>query len=355
MHGHLSWSGWTTFFPVSFAIKTPLEFFLLLAMATWTCCTRPFAADRREQVPQELIRLYTLTPLIVLLGVYGASAMLSGLNIGYRHVLPMFAPLCILAGASAALFQNVPERLRRSGVLIFARVIVVIMLASNAAEAIWIWPDYLAYFNVVAGGPRHGYRWLVDSSLDWGQDLKGLEPWLAAHPDDAADPQHVYLSYFGVAKPDYYRIRAELLPSKGIARPPQVPRPLTGGLYCTSATMLAQVYLRPRGRWNVEYERLYQEGCRMMSEIQKEIAAQAQNVQNAAPTLPPELEQACELFEELRWVRLCSFLRVREPDDNVGYSILIYRLSDVDVREALEGPPRELLPRPETERAGAVK
>ena len=94
------------------------------------------------------------------------------------------------------------------------------MLAANAAEAIWIWPDYLAYFNVIAGGPRQGYRWLVDSSIDWGQDLKALASWLAAHPDDARDPQRVYLSYFGVAKPDYFDIRAELLPSKGIVRRP---------------------------------------------------------------------------------------------------------------------------------------
>jgi len=49
-------------------------------------------------------------------------------------------------------------------------------------------------------------------------------------------------------------------------------------------------------------------------------------------------------FEHLRFARLCAFLRRREPDDNVGYSILIYRLSDQDVREALYGPPAELLP-----------
>jgi len=119
--------------------------------------------------------------------------------------------------------------------------------------------------------------------------------------------------------------------------------------------MLAQVYLRPRGRWNVEYERLYQEGRRMMAEIQQQSAEPARGEGNAVRMLPPDVQRACELFEDLRWARLCSFLRAREPDDNVGYSILIYRLSDADVREALDGPPCELLPRPETEDTDAAR
>jgi hypothetical protein len=49
-------------------------------------------------------------------------------------------------------------------------------------------------------------------------------------------------------------------------------------------------------------------------------------------------------FDQLRLARLCAYLRRREPDDQIGYSILIFRLSDEDVRDALNGPPAELLP-----------
>jgi hypothetical protein len=51
----------------------------------------------------------------------------------------------------------------------------------------------------------------------------------------------------------------------------------------------------------------------------------------------------------LRFARLTSYLRGREPDDEIGYSILVYRLTDADLAEALDGPPRELLPMPEAD------
>jgi len=54
-------------------------------------------------------------------------------------------------------------------------------------------------------------------------------------------------------------------------------------------------------------------------------------------------------FDQLRLARLCAFLRRREPDDQVGYSILIYRLSDADVQQALNGPPAELWAEPQIE------
>ena len=55
------------------------------------------------------------------------------------------------------------------------------------------------------------------------------------------------------------------------------------------------------------------------------------------------------MYELLRFSRLTSYLRHREPDDQVGYSILIYRLTDAEITSALEGPPLEMLPKPELE------
>src|SRR5206468_11204129 len=67
-----------------------------------------------------------------------------------------------------------------------------------------VYPHYLAYFNELAGGPRNGYKRLVDSNLDWGQDLKGLKRWADEKRLDATHP--LYLSYFGTADPRYYQI-----------------------------------------------------------------------------------------------------------------------------------------------------
>ena len=51
---------------------------------------------------------------------------------------------------------------------------VVICVTLFALESLYRWPNYLAYFNLLAGGPAHGYQHLADSSLDWGQDLPAL-------------------------------------------------------------------------------------------------------------------------------------------------------------------------------------
>ena len=60
-------------------------------------------------------------------------------------------------------------------------------------------PNYLAYFNEAAGGPSRGWRWLVDSNIDWGQDLPLLAKWQREHPD-----RPVHLKYFGTVEPELY-------------------------------------------------------------------------------------------------------------------------------------------------------
>lgn len=76
-----------------------------------------------------------------------------------------------------------------------------------------IFPHYLAYFNEFIGGPKNGYRWLVDSNLDWGQDLKALKKYLKQRKVD-----EVILAYFGSASPEYYGIRYQYLPSIGAGK-----------------------------------------------------------------------------------------------------------------------------------------
>src|SRR5262249_51727095 len=127
------------------------------------------------------IPFYELTPLLLGIAIYGASAVFTALNIGHRHLLPIIPPALILTGVVATPFARASHdgwsfrggdflRDRRSR----AAVAVVLLLVWHAGESLAIAPHYLAYFNELAGGPSQGYRHLVDSSLDWGQDLPGL-------------------------------------------------------------------------------------------------------------------------------------------------------------------------------------
>jgi hypothetical protein len=115
------------------------------------------------------------------------------------------------------------------------------LLAWHAASALRIHPHYLAYFNELAGGPANGYRLVVDASLDWGQDLKGLKAWM----DRNAVPR-IKLSYFGTADPEYYGIQCDQLPGYMPPPPPKLHRSVRpGDVVAVSATNLQGVYLDP--------------------------------------------------------------------------------------------------------------
>jgi hypothetical protein len=149
---------------------------------------------------------------------------------------------------------------------------VVILLLSLLAIDLWIHPHYLSFFNVVAGGPANGQRIAVDSNIDWGQDLLRLQRWLDEYEVDT-----VKLGWFGTADPDYYGLRYEPLPGfprepfrQQWTEPPFDPAAPEPGIYAISASSLWELPLAQK---------------------------------NVYP-----------------------WFREREPDDRIGYSILIYEV-----------------------------
>jgi hypothetical protein len=145
--GHVSKTGWWYFFPVALAVKTPIAFLLLLAWGACLCWKK-----RRE--------LAYLLPLAFSLGIL-LPAMTSHVNIGVRHVLPIYIGFSIVAGQAA----NLPHR-KPAGI-----VLLLLLLWLAIAGAIHH-PDYLSYFNELVGSQPE--KVLVDSDLDWRQDTKRL-------------------------------------------------------------------------------------------------------------------------------------------------------------------------------------
>jgi hypothetical protein len=205
-------------------------------------------------------------------------------------------------------------------------VLVAVLVAWHAGASLAIRPHYLAYFNPLLGGPARAYESFVDSSLDWGQDLPGLKRWLDAH----ARGEKVFLSYFGSGSPASEGIRATRLADGFFdLRGREVAPEMTGGLYCISATMFQQPYTLVRHGWTRAHERRYAE--------LRAWAAAWRAGRDATPrdaAIPRLIE-----LEHLRFGRLCAGLHRRAPDDMVGYSILIFRLTDAAVRALLDGPP----------------
>jgi hypothetical protein len=356
LNGEVRRGGWLAFFPYCFATKTPLGLFVLLVAAAAAIGIKLRSGDSASASDSangnRLTLLYEIAPLLVLLAVYWAVALASHLNIGHRHLLPVYPALFILAGAAVGWLKPVAPRethadSRRSNPVF--RAIVGAALAFTAFEAFWTWPNYLAYFNPLAGGPQNAYRHLVDSSLDWGQDLKGLKSWLDGHPQDATNRERLYLAYFGPTPPELYAIQAVRLPSHPDRWQPAVPRPLTGGTYLISATMLECVAIPYSGLWNQSYQQQYEQLRERVESFQARSGTQAGLAELLREAPESTWAKVFWAYEMLRFSRLASALRQREPDGEVGYSILVYRLTDDDVARALDGPPGEMLERPEIE------
>jgi hypothetical protein len=316
LNGDYSTTGWVSFFPWAFALKTTLP---LLAI----CLVLPGLAWRRGQEKPVALRagLYRVTPLIVLFVVYWISSLTTHLNIGHRHLLPVYPVLFIAAGALGRWLVS------RRPALVGA---TVALLAAQTTEATRIAPHYLAYFNALGGGPANGHRHLVDSSLDWGQDLPGLKAWLAANAGNTP----VHLSYFGTGEPDYYGIHARRLPFVNGFKIPQPYVPLEPGLYCISATMLEHVYSPVRGPWTIEFEKEYQKLRELepLFETYGHDSARRTEFEKAAPA--GQWRRSWGRHDQLRFARLCYYLRLRAPDADIGHSIFIYRLTAEELRKA---------------------
>jgi hypothetical protein len=339
MNGHWATGGQTWFYPYAFWVKTPPALFCLLALGVvgWAWPRKAKISPDAPAPPSACGALYHAIPLFVLVAVYAAVAMRQGLNIGIRHMLIVYPVGHILAGSVALSF---PSRQRAM------EVAVALLVGWYAVDSLAVRPHYLAYFSCVAGGPSQGYKRLDDSSLDWGQDLPGLKRWLATHNPDSREP--VFFSYFGTGDPDYYRITGNRLPGFPDWRKLEV-FTLTPGYYAISATMFQNLYTQYYGPWNRVYETKYQTALRNLG--------LTENSMSDIDTLAGSLQHYPDLYwqdqysrlERLRFNRLCGWLRAtqRPPDDNVGYSILIWKLDAHDLHEALWGPPLELYDKPQ--------
>jgi hypothetical protein len=221
--GEYSTQGWWSYFPVAFLIKTPAGTLLLLAASLFFW---------RAGVPLgRKDALFLLAPVAILFLV----AARGRINIGLRHILPVYPLLFVTASRLASVrFRSLLLR----GVVVGAPAVL------TAVSSLWIAPHQLAYFNELVGGPRHGLRYLSDSNIDWGQDLKGLKTFL-----DERNVPMVYLSYFGNAPPEALGIRYQYAPAFGHLEPPSrdvMPASMRPQILAISVCSLQGVHLRER-------------------------------------------------------------------------------------------------------------
>jgi hypothetical protein len=228
--GEISHTGWWYYFPVAIAVKATLTLLLLLFGAMAAACWKFGAALSRVRawrLPRSDGPALFWIGLILALSVFLGLAMHSRLNIGLRHVLPAFPLLYVLSVAYLA--TVLPRK--------WATVAALCAVSLQAAESLSVYPNFLGFFNAAAGGTDGGPRYLIDSNLDWGQDLPKLREYLVS---EGSPP--LCLEYFGTAN----------LAAYGIPKPQYLPRTyeieLRQKVDCLgviSVTLLYELYREP--------------------------------------------------------------------------------------------------------------
>jgi 4-amino-4-deoxy-L-arabinose transferase-like glycosyltransferase len=217
LFGKFSLEGWWYYYPVAFALKTPIAFLALTIMSLFGLLRRIRTTPVEQLVPW------------ISAGVFFALAMLNKTDVGVRHLLPVYGLLSVAVASQWALF-------RRAG-----KAASLVLLAWLVAVSFLARPFYIEYFNEFVGGARNGYKYLLDSNLDWGQDLKRLKKYLAARKVTPC-----YLAFSGVEKAvSYYGINCS------IVEEPEA-RQLQQGTLVISAMLL----MRPEWTWLREQHQL---------------------------------------------------------------------------------------------------
>ncbi len=204
--GKHSTDGWWYYFPLAFLFKTSVAFLMLLVL------TSVIFRKVRAEIKDEL---FLLVPALL----YLAAFMVNTLNIGVRHILPIYPFLIVWASKSI----NHPSHLIKKGVIVLTGLSII--------SAFLIYPHYLAYFNILVGGPDRGHEYLIDSNIDWGQDLKGLGIWVR---ENNLENETMSLAYFGHEPPEL----------RGITRYKQLKCFETTGLVAISVNVLQNINMR---------------------------------------------------------------------------------------------------------------
>ncbi len=193
LHGEFRDRGWWYYFPITIAIKSTLPTLfaglaVLTIVAIWiTRARRRGWSWRRIYTESDRTWFIFLTVPILFL----ASTMTSHLNLGWRYVLPAYPFLFVLAGALASEKVIASRRWRLAMPALFLTSMIVVQLNT--------FPNELGYFNSLIGGSKNGPSWLLDSNLDWGQDLPSLADFVKQHHLSS-----IPLSYYGWAKVDAF-------------------------------------------------------------------------------------------------------------------------------------------------------
>ena len=217
--------GFRSYYLYTMLYKLPHGFQFLIVIAIYSWFKQPRLLARRTLA-------VLLTPVVLLLCI----ASLANNQLGLRYVLPVF-PFIILLCAPLIDQLDFDRHKIRSYLILIAMLSLPLSLRHA--------PDHLAYFNELSGGPEQGDSHLVDSNIDWGQDLYRLQDYLNQNPIS-----DLKLAYFGTIPPGKLGIKYDL---------PAEFRPVPGKYAISVSILQGRPYTLRRqdgSRYNLEHDAL---------------------------------------------------------------------------------------------------
>jgi hypothetical protein len=208
------------YFPLTFLFKEPPGSLILLLIAAaisfWNVLkSLPGAIIKKFRPLFDYLEThFTEFAMLLFIMIYWLSSITSNLNIGIRHIIPTLPFIYILASGAIKNWLSIKELERAQNFVIKIFVVyqelfsvsvksavLVILLGWYLISSSVIAPHFISYFNFFSGGAENGYRLVVDSNYDWGQDLKRLKIWA---DKNLPAGEKIAVDYFGGGNPKYY-------------------------------------------------------------------------------------------------------------------------------------------------------
>jgi len=193
---------WSEYYFIAYLLKEPLasQVFLYLSGLILAGIVFKFLkSNSKKKDFQEAFKKYNIfIAFNALIIIYLILGMMAKLQLGIRYIIPVFFYLYIMIGGLIAYQINQFKKINQS-LYRFSLGLIIILMAWLALVNFKTYPHYLAYFNETIGGPENGWEYLIDSNIDWGQDLRRLKSYA-----DTNNIQDIKIDYFGGGDLDYY-------------------------------------------------------------------------------------------------------------------------------------------------------
>jgi hypothetical protein len=212
--GEISTSGWRSYFPTAYLLKEPLAFLIFAGLAL-ILALKAVKNSREKSLAAALEWMrgnFALSASLIFIAVYWLLSIKSPLNIGIRHVMPTYPFIYLLVSREIVRwlhFSSYPEprNLYEWLAEFYGRyvknlpkyILITFLFLWLILSTIASFPNYLSYYNELGGGTKNGFKYIVDSNYDWGQDLKRLQNFVQKNKIEK-----IAVDYFGGGSPSYY-------------------------------------------------------------------------------------------------------------------------------------------------------